>query len=141
MFSPDGTLISASAAPHCGAGMEKDPSLDEDIYRIRHQQLQEQTDSSTDNDNKKITLRHQILRTNQSQPHVVCPVSRPLDDTENQATVCCAGLRTLNIPPQRRILVLERFCRCVSTEVRNVSSAITLWLAFLGESHEDLGWS
>ena len=34
MFSPDGTLISASAAPHCGIGIDDDNDDDDDEERL-----------------------------------------------------------------------------------------------------------
>ena len=35
MFSPDGTLISASAAPHCGEGIDADDDDDDEDERRR----------------------------------------------------------------------------------------------------------
>ena len=39
MFSPDGTLISASAAPHCGGKEEEEE--DEEVERIRMAEMSE----------------------------------------------------------------------------------------------------
>ena len=59
MFSPDGTLISASAAPHCGADGQTDRDRETEIQRARDKDRQiergrdRETDRQTESERQK----------------------------------------------------------------------------------------